>query len=175
MQKNKSWLHKFFLMDIKPAQEQDIIDVLYLLKQEKDLACGPNPENPMPEYSTLKEEVDKGNIYLLEHHKISIGTFSLFIPGEKKETEQIGAALQINRIIIASYWINNETLGEILNFLKDYARKNRCTTLHFLISSRNGKMNTFYHNLGFTFLGEASSPDGPASCNLYEKKLGDLS
>ncbi|MBS3806899.1 MAG: hypothetical protein KGY60_05295 [Bacteroidales bacterium] len=162
-------------MDIKPAQEQDIIDVLYLLKQEKDLACVPNTENPMPEYTTLKEEIDKGKIYLLEHQKISIGTFSLCNPAEEDEGEQIGTALQINRITIASYWINNETLGEILNFLEEYAHENRFTTLHFLINSRNGKMNTFYHNLGFTFLGQTSSPDDHANCNVYEKKLGDLS
>ena len=162
-------------MDIKPAQEQDIIDVLYLLKQEKDLACVPDTENPMPEYSNLKEEIDKGKIYILKHHKISIGTFSLYNPGEKNEGEQIGTALQINRITIASYWINNETLGEIMNFLEEYARENRFTSLHFLINSRNSKLNTFFHTLGFTFHGQASSPASHANCNVYEKKVGDLS
>ena len=153
-------------MDIKPAQEQDIIDVLYLLKQENDLVCDPNFENQMPEYSILKEKIEKGHIYILEHHKISIGTFSLDFTN--------GTALEVNRITIASYWINNETLGEILNFLDDCARQNSYTRLHFLINSQNEKMNNFYNDLGFDFLGKALSADTNTPCNLYEKKLSDL-
>jgi len=162
-------------MDIKQAREQDIIDVLYLLKQEKDLDCEPYTESPLPEYTLVKKEIEKGRVYILKHHNISIGTFSLYFPGEGKDIVQDKGALQISRMAIASYWINNEILGEILNHLESYARKNSYSRIHFLINSRNKKMNTFYHNLGFDFLGEASSPDTHTSCNRYEKKLNNLS
>ena len=162
-------------MDIKPAQEQDIIDVLYLLKQEKELACEPHPENPIREYSTLKDNISQGRVYLLAHHKISIGTFSMDFPGEESTGRQGDATLQINRITIASYWINNETLAEILDFLEDYARQQGFTRIHFLINSCNSKLNNFYNDLGFSFLGRTSSPDTHTPCNVYEKEVSGFS
>jgi hypothetical protein len=207
-------------MDIKTAREEDLIDVLYLLKQEIATTCE-NPEYPPnADYSKLKEEIRKGTMYILEHHKISIGTFSLhqrqndWERSEKRKSEAEPGAegknrdkvsgnkvsenkvsgnkvsadgsngdeksadgqtnskhLQVNHLTIASYWINNDTIQEIIGFLEETANKHHVTALRLMVNRHNKKMNTFLDDLGFALIGNRPGKEGATPLNIFEKKL----
>jgi hypothetical protein len=232
-------------MDIKTAREEDLIDVLYLLKQEIATTCE-NPEYPPnADYSKLKEEIRKGTMYILEHHKISIGTFSLHqrqndwersekgkseaepgaegknrdkvsgnkvsgnkVSGNKVSENKVSGNkvsenkvsenkvsgnkvsadgsngdeksadgqtnskhLQVNHLTIASYWINNDTIQEIIGFLEETANKHHVTALRLMVNRHNKKMNTFLDDLGFALIGNRPGKEGATPLNIFEKKL----
>mgnify|MGYP006272968923 CR=1 FL=1 len=171
-------------MDIKKARDEDLIDVLYLLKQEITTTCKTSECPPNPDYSHLREEIRKGTIHILEHHKISIGTFSVHQPhsGEEKNgdvksglnkngEEKNGEHLRVDHLTIASYWINNDTLQEMMRFLEETAKNRHVPVLRLMVNRHNKKMNTFLKNLGFDFVREESGQKDAMAFNVFEKKL----
>ena len=159
-------------MDIKQALEKDIIDVLYLLKKDMEMIqSGHNWRLPVPDYMFLKGEISQGHLYILRQHNISIGTFSLDSVNDPSKDYQRQNVLLVHRIAIASYWINNETLREIIDFLEKFATGYQFTAIRFHINSNNEKMNTFYTNLNLHFLGEIHYPSSETPYLQYEKPL----
>ncbi len=166
-------------MDIKTAREEDLIDVLYLLKQEIATTCENPGCPPNPDYSQLREEIRQGTIYILEHHKISIGTFSVHQLQNGREKSEDGQTnrkhLQVNHLTIASYWINNDTIHEIISFLEKMANKHHVSALQLMVNRHNKKMNTFLGDLGFSLIGENSGKHGATPFNIFEKKRVEAS
>jgi hypothetical protein len=159
-------------MEIQPAQEKDIIDVLYLLKKEmENNSPEANYRLPVPDYLFLKEEIRLDRLFILKHHKISIGTFSTEPKASGGQAGRGNPTLKIHRMALTPYWINQQTIQELLCFLEQHARKKGFAAIRFNINSHNEQMNTFYQKLNLNFLGKASHPSLEHPFLLYEKSL----
>ncbi|GEM_PF-3397157 len=155
-------------MDIKPAQETDIIDILYLWKRE----MGPftSQEGPAgPPYDSLRKSIARGRLFIMKHHRISIGTFS--VGAGPPDGQTAGGRLEISGVIIASYWINRQTIEEVLRFSKNMALEQNHHTLVFHIPSQHEKLNTFYRDQGLDYTGQYTPADSAIPFNLYQTQL----
>jgi len=161
-------------MDIKPAKEKDIIDILYLLKQDRETYWQDSSFRlPMPDYIFLKKEQEAGHLFILKHHNISVGTFSL--KEEKPGADNLQATseetLWVQRMAFAPYWIKAETIQYLVSFLEGEAKKRGCSRIRFHIHRKNEKMNAFYQEMNIPLVEEISDAARQLPYQQYEKAL----
>jgi len=161
-------------MDIKPAKEKDIIDILYLLKKDREIYGQDSSFRlPMPDYTFLKNELEAGNLFILKQHSISVGTFSLKeekSPGDYS-IDTPGKTLWVERMAFASYWITAETVQSLLTFLEKEAQKEGYSRIRFHIHRKNEKMNAFYQRMNIPLVEEMHEASAELSYHEYEKTL----
>lgn len=165
-------------MDIIQAREQDIIEVLYLIKTSFEF----NNSNqhtwrpPTPDYHSLKNEVEKGMLYLIKNNSITIGTFTLtnILPENFMEIDweiENNPNLIIKRIAIAPSWLTDETGDKLMEFIEKYATSHNYPSVKLNVISDNATMNHFYVNMGFSLRGDQVIQEKENPYNFYEKTL----
>lgn len=161
-------------MDIKPARQKDIIDILYLVKKDRETCWQDSAFRlPMPDYEFLQKELEAGNLFILKHHNISVGTFLLGIKSSADDhaPARDGKTLWVQRMAFASYWINGETIQAVLTFLEEEAKRKGCTRLRFNIHRKNEKMNAFYQKMNIPMVEEMQPNSTDQYYHQYEKTL----
>jgi hypothetical protein len=161
-------------MDIKPAREKDIIDILYLVKKDLETCWQDSTFRlPMPDYEFLQKEQQAGNLFILKQHSISVGTFLVRkkTPGQDTLPAADEKTLWVERMAFASYWINGETIQAVLTFLEEEAKRNGCIRIRFNIHRNNEKMNAFYQQMNIPLIEERHAGSAEQSYHQYEKTL----
>jgi GNAT superfamily N-acetyltransferase len=161
-------------MDIKPASKNDIIDILYLVKKDMETCWQDSTFRlPMPDYEFLQKELEAGNLFILKHQSISVGTFLIRgkNPAEDNPAAPDEKTLWVERMAFASYWINGETIQAVLNYLEEEAKRKGCTRIRFNIHRKNEKMNAFYQKMDIPMVEEMQTNSTDPSYHQYEKTL----
>lgn len=163
-------------MQIQTAEEEDIVEALYLIKLSFEYNNVSENEwrPPTPEYSEIKEEVNKGELFILRKNKITFGTFSLASQMPENFTkikwnDQNNKNLVIKRIAVFPGWFTEEIGEKLINFIEEYAREHNFSSIKSNAYSKNESMNKLYKNMGYTFQGDAVLPGKKSSYYFYEK------
>jgi N-acetylglutamate synthase-like GNAT family acetyltransferase len=163
-------------MQILKAEEKDIVEALYLIKTSFDYNNVSENEwrPPIPEYGEMKEEVNKGELFLLRKNKVTFGTFSL----ANKMPESFNKVqwednnndnMVIKRIAVFPGWFSDDLGNELISFIEQYTKEHNYSSIKSNAYSKNEEMNSLFKNMGFTFQGEAVLPGKEAPYYFYEK------
>ncbi len=163
-------------MHILKAEKKDIVEAIYLIKTSFDYNNVSENEwrPPIPEYTEMKEEVNKGELFLLRKNKVTFGTFTIgdTIPEcfNKVQWEDTNKqSIVIKRIAVFPGWFSDELGEELMSFIERYTKEHNYTSIKSNAYSKNNEMNTLYKNMGFTFQGEAVLPGKESPYYFYEK------
>ncbi len=140
-------------MKVRKAMLEDLDQVIALINStakhliEKNVFQWSYP----CEEEEVKNEVEKGEVYLLEDGSKLIGSYSIK-PISDDYQVVIEDGLYLYRIIIHPHFQGNNVGSYILNYVKSHHKKN--TNLVLDCWAGNEKLKKFYINNGCNLLGE---------------------
>ena len=166
-------------MEIKQASSYDLIDILFLLKQcilemnKKGLKQW-NSANPGPEI--IKEDIEKGNLYLLTETNIAQGMITLSdeIPEDYKEIHWKGKSekvLYIKRFAVHPFWQDSDVSEKLMNFAEQYAKDNKYSSIRLDILDSIPADEKFFSVRNFEHAGDFHTAFQKMPYVCFEKNL----
>ncbi len=166
-------------MEIIQASSYHLVDALYLIKQcvlemnRKGLKQW-NSANPSPQ--TIKEDIEKGTLYLYTEMNIAHGMINLSdeVPEEYNEIQWNGKAdkvLYIKRFAIHPLWLDSEVAANLLDFAEKFARDNGYTSIRLDLLDSYPVDEKFYSSRNYTAAGQFHSEFQKMFYTCFEKNL----
>jgi hypothetical protein len=166
-------------MEIKQASSNDLVDILYLLKQcviDMNMKGLKQWNSVHPSSEVIKEDIEKGTLYIYTDVKIAQGMINLSeeASGEYKDIDWKGKAdkvLYIKRFAVHPLWIESEVSVNLMNFAEKYAKDNNYTSVRVDILDNYPVDEKFLTSRNFTVAGNFQSEFQKLPFTCYEKNL----
>ncbi|MFP4024431.1 MAG: GNAT family N-acetyltransferase [Thiohalospira sp.] len=164
-------------MHIKKAIPENLIEILYLLRQcIEDF----NKNNiyqwniSYPDNFRLMQEIEKESLYLMINKGVPVGTITfdenqddVFNHVDWKNNE--GKFIVIHRIAVFPTWQKKGVGRKLIEFVEKYAQENNYKSVRLDISSSNQKLIELYEKIGFTQTGDILYPKQKVPFRCLEK------
>ncbi len=164
-------------MHIKKAIPENLIEILYLLRQcIEDF----NKNNiyqwniSYPDNFRLMQEIEKESLYLMINKGVPVGTITfdenqddVFNHVDWKNNE--GKFIVIHRIAVFPTWQKKGVGRKLIEFVEQYAQENNYKSVRLDISSSNQKLIELYEKIGFTQTGDILYPKQKVPFRCLEK------
>ncbi len=163
-------------MNIRHAEPQDIPEIMDLIR-----SCVRHMESQgihqwdeiYPDKATVESDVERHELYLLEHknHIRGIVTLNGFQePAYREVSWQFsGKALVVHRLTIDPSFQGNGLAGELMRFAHEWAGKQQYATIRLDAFANNPRAIALYERLGYQKAGTVHFRKGPFFC--YEIRV----
>ncbi len=166
-------------MEIKQAQENNLVDILFLLRQcikdmhEHGLKQW-NSANPSPEY--LKEQISRGAVYMAMDLGMAKGMMNL-TEDAPEGYDQVDWKSSSNKILYLKYfavhplWKDVEIGYQLITFAENYAKENGYSSIRLDVLDSYPIDEKFINTLDFSRAGIFHSEFQKKAYACFEKNM----
>jgi GNAT superfamily N-acetyltransferase len=158
------------------AQQGDLDRVLELLEEASRWLSSKGLETqwlPGPAFrQTIKDNIDRGEVYVVKDVKKTIGTITLQWSDKKFWGDLPPDAGYIHKLAITRFRAGERLGLRLIHWAEDKARSEGKRYLRLDCLASNKTIREYYEKAGFTHIRDTEAPGWKAS--LYEKKLQPL-
>ena len=155
-------------VDIKPAKETQLIEVLYIIREcaeQLSLKGIKSWHNTHVDSSKISSDIEQKHVFLAFLRFVPIGTITV------KPYENMAGAALIDRLAIFPYFQNRGFAKKMIDFAEESARSNNFKMLCAVVPTENKPLLKLFESKGFVIKGVA-----PQGCDeqvyiLLEKNL----
>ncbi|MFA5649437.1 MAG: GNAT family N-acetyltransferase [Bacteroidales bacterium] len=155
-------------IEIKPAKENQLIEVLYLIREcAEQLALKgiKSWHNTHSDSSLISDDIKKKNVFLAFLRMVPIGTITV------KACDDMAEAALIDRLAIFPYFQNRGFAKDLLVFAEESVRNNNYKKLCATVPFGDKSLLKLFENNGFVNKGPASECADEMSWVMFEKNL----
>ncbi len=155
-------------IEIKPAKENQLIEVLYLIREcAEQLALKgiKSWHNTHSDSSLISDDIKKKNVFLAFLRMVPIGTITV------KSCDDMAEAALIDRLAIFPYFQNRGFAKDLLVFAEESVRNNNYKKLCATVLFGDKSLLKLFENNGFVNKGPASECADEMSWVMFEKNL----